>query len=462
MRALSVPPVPNTSPAARWRKKGRHPRRPPNLTRAVSNHLSDAEVESLREDTPGVRGVTPTTKGGIAHFNAAGSSLPPRCVLDAQVEYLQYEATHGGYETTEDKSDALQLPYTALATLLNCSQDEIAISQSATSAWQMAFGSLLNTFNPGDRVLTARCEYASNYINYLQAVKEKEIVIEVVPSDEYGQLDVGALEEMLTADRAPVKLVSITHIPTSGGLINDAAAIGKLTKKHDVPFLLDACQSVGQMPVDVEQLRCDFLVGTGRKYLRGPRGIGFLYARKQFINKTKCEPMMLDLHGARWDSATSYVPAKGAKRFEQYEVAFCAKAGLGVAVEYALALGVERTWQRMRLLAEELRKELQKIQGVTVCDVGENKCGIVTFDVLNVSVEKVRTELHSKHGVNVWTSRICNNTRMEWEGRKRGKGKDDLPSDVVRASVAYFNEGWEIDRLVKGVEEIAKKKRAEE
>ena len=466
MRSVAVTSAPPAVPAARRASKVRGRHRAQRRWRAhVTGSLSDAEVDAFREDTPGIAGVRPETPGGIAHFNAAGSALPPRAVLDAQVAYLQLEAIAGGYETTEVEAAALALPYTALASLLHCDSSEIAITQSATSAWQCAFGALLESFQPGDRVLTARCEYASNYIAYLQAARTRGVVVETVPSDEEtGELDVHALKTILeqsTVDSrglGPVKLISITHVPTSGGLVNDAAAVGVLAEKHRVPFLLDACQSVGQMPTDVRELKCDFLVGTGRKYLRGPRGIGFLYARNAFLEgKKRCEPVMLDLHGARWDAADSYAPAAGARRFEQYEVSFCAKAGLGVAVQYVLDVGIERVWARTRALASVLRKELAKIPKVTVRDVGLVKCGIVTFDVDGVGVAEIRERLRDA-GVNVWTSRVCNNTRMEWEGRQTKAGtsrEPGLPEDVVRASVHYFNKDWEVQRLVDGVREIA-------
>ena len=167
----------------------------------------------------------------VSRTSTPRALLSPRAVLDAQVAYLQREAIAGGYETTEEEAAALALPYAALASLLHCEASEIAITQSATSAWQCAFGALLESFQPGDRVLTAQCEYASNYIAYLQAARTRGVVVETVPSDaETGQLDVRALEARLelatdvpsataTVDgRAvgPVKLISITHVPTSG------------------------------------------------------------------------------------------------------------------------------------------------------------------------------------------------------------------------------------------------------
>ena len=408
----------------------------------------------LREDTPGLAG--PGTP--IAHFNNAGSALPPKPVLDAQLEYLALEAVAGGYETAELRSADLRRPYAALAALLNCAPDEIAVTQSATSAWQLAFSSF--RFRPGDVVLTARAEYASNYIAYLQAAESHGIVIETVPSDASGQLDVDALDRILSSRVPPGAnaLVSATHVPTSGGLVNPAERIGAVAKKHGAAYLLDACQSVGQMPVDVRKIRCDFLVGTGRKYLRGPRGIGFLFASSAFLETTRAAPAQMDLHGARWTSADRFEAHPGARRFEQYEVAFAAKVGLGVAAEYCLAVGVDAAWARTRALAETLRRRLAETPGVTVRDVGEVRCGIVSFDVAGVGAGDVRAAL-AERGVNVWTSIVRNNTRLEWESRNRpggaGGDEDGMPEEVVRASAHYVNADEDVTRLVDAVKELA-------
>ena len=356
--------------------------------------LDEETVTRLRADTPGLEGFVERTPEAVAHFNNAGSSLPPKSVLDAQLEYLEREAVAGGYETVEERAEDLQRPYIAIAALLNCDPSEIAIGQSATSMWQAAFGCF--DFRPGDRILTARAEYASNAIAYLQAAERTGAVVEFVPCDERGQLDALELERTIADEtKGPVRLVSVTHVPTSGGLVNPASAIGAVTSRHGIPYLLDACQSVGQMPVDVEEIGCDLLVGTGRKYLRGPRGVGFLYAREEFVERTNAQPAMLDLHGARWDSMGTYVPAPGAKRFEQYEVSFAAKVGLGVAAEYALAVGLEGAWERIKWLAECARRRLEAIDGVTVWDVGEEKCGIISFSVDGVDSGDVRRWLGS-------------------------------------------------------------------
>lgn len=453
-RLLLVPPTPPLSSNNEGRKRTSNDAAADDAGAAdvMWPGLDEQTVRRVREETPGL-----ARAPCVAHFNAAGSSLPPREVLDAQVEYLNLESIAGGYEATELRAAALQHPYDALAELLGCLPSEIAITQSATSAWQMAFSSF--AFRPGDRILTARSEYASNYIAYLQVAQRTGSVIETIPSDASGQLDVAALERMLlsssdddddaedqTPSKGPVRLISITHVPTSGGLVNPAAEVGTLAKKHGVPYLLDACQSVGQMPLRVDEIGCDFLAATGRKYLRGPRGVGFLYARSSLVEGRGLEPACLDLRGATWDAASRYLPSPGARRFEQYEVSFAAKVGLGVAVDYALALGVGATWERVRHLAGTLREGLEGVDGVAVRDVGEVRCGIVSFSVEGAGAGEVREALRERE-VNVWTSKVRNNTRLEWEERAGG----GMPDEIVRASVHYYNTEEDVARLVEAV-----------
>src|SRR5437868_534948 len=284
------------------------------------------DLTRVRADTPGV--------AHVAHFNNAGSSLPPRQVHDAVVGHLQREAEIGGYEAARERRDRWEHTYDALARLLNAGRDEIAVIENATRAWDMAFYSF--RLHPGDRVLTGRAEYASNWIALKQVADRTGARIDVVPDDEQGQIDVAALERMLDDD---VKLVSLVHVPTQSGLVNPAAEVGRVTRGAGVPLLLDACQSVGQLPLDVEAIGCDILSRTGRKFLRGPRGTGFLFVRRGLIDRL--EPPFLDMHAADWQADGSYRIRGDARRFENWETYYAGKIGLGVAVDYALELGVD-------------------------------------------------------------------------------------------------------------------------
>lgn len=393
--------------------------------------IAKINVEQARLDTP-------ATKERL-HFNNAGAALMPESVLATAINHLQLEAKIGGYEAANQEAARLEKVYRSIAQLINCQPDEIAVVENATRAWDMAFYSL--PLKAGDRILTACNEYASNYIAFLQMAKLRGVEIDVVENDEHGQLDLARLKEKID-DK--VKLIAITHVPTNGGLINPAAAVGKLAQEHKIPYLLDACQSVGQLVIDVEEIGCDLLSATGRKYLRGPRGTGFLYVRKSFLEKL--EPPFLDLHAAEWSSRNQYEMRPDARRFENWECNVAAKLGLGQAVDYALNLGLNNIEHQVITLAKQLRTALAVLPTVTVQDLGENKCGIVTFTVAGHSAPEVKAYLASK-AINVSASTLSS-TRIDMENRGL--------LDVVRASVHYYNTEEEIAKFCAAVKSIDK------
>ena len=384
------------------------------------------DVERVRADTPGIE--------HVAHFNNAGSALPPRQVLDAVVDHLRREAEIGGYEAAAERQDRWERTYDALAQLIGAQRDEIAIVENATRAWDMAFYAF--PFQAGDRILTGRAEYASNWIALKQVADRSGASIEIVPDDETGQIDVGALERLID-DR--VKLVSLVHVPTQSGLVNPAAEVGRVTRAAGVPLLLDACQSAGQLPLDVDAIGCDILTGTGRKFLRGPRGTGFLYVRRALIEHL--EPPFLDMHAADWQPDGSYDIRDDARRFENWETYYAGKVGLGVAVDYALTVGVENARERIAALATRLRALLAEIPEVTLLDRGAVLGATVTFTVAGVPAGDVKRSLAAEH-INVSVMEAAS-ARLDFDER----GLDE----VVRSSVHYYNSDEEIDALVAAV-----------
>jgi selenocysteine lyase/cysteine desulfurase len=384
------------------------------------------DIERARRDTPGV--------ARVAHLNNAGSALPPSVVTDAVIGHLRLGAEIGGYEAADAAHDQVEAVYPAIARLIGCGPDEIAVVENATRAWDMAFYSL--PFKPGDRILTAHAEYASNAIAYLQVAARTGAIVEVVDDDEHGQLSVADLRNRLEQGPGDVKLIAMTHVPTQGGLVNPAEEVGAVARQAGVPFLLDACQSVGQFPVDVGRIGCDMLSGTGRKYLRGPRGTGFLYVRGSML--AGLEPPFLDLHAATWTGPGTFEIRDDARRFENWETNYAGKIGLGVAAEYAMSWGLEAIGTWVAALAETLRERLRAVSGVTVHDRGLRRCGIVTFTVDGVPSEQVQQRL-SANGVN---TSVSNASSAQYDLPQRGL------TDLVRASVHYYNTEAEIDRLI--------------
>jgi cysteine desulfurase / selenocysteine lyase len=370
----------------------------------------------------------------VAHLNNAGAALPPSVVTESVIAHLRLEAEIGGYEAADAMHDQVEAVYPAIARLIGCRPDEIAVVENATRAWDMAFYSL--AFRPGDRILTAHAEYASNVIAFLQIAQRSGAVVEVVDDDEHGQLSVADLRNRIENGTGEAKLVAMTHVPTQGGLVNPAEEVGAVARQAGVPFLLDACQSVGQFPVDVGRIGCDMLSATGRKYLRAPRGTGFLYVRHEFLGKL--EPPFLDLHAATWTAPGTYEIRGDARRFENWETNYAGKIGLGVAIEYALSWGLDAIGTRVAELAETLRGRLRDIDGVTVHDQGLRRGGIVTFTVDGVPSREVQQELAAK-SINTSVSAV-------------GSARFDLPRrglpDLVRASVHYYNNDTELDRLI--------------
>lgn len=336
------------------------------------------DIDRARQETPGCT--------NVLHLNNAGASLMPQPVLDATIGYLQLEAQIGGYETADRQQATLEHAYDAVAKLINCTREEVAFVESATRGWDSVFYAI--PFKAGDRILTSMAEYASNYIAYLQVTQRTGAIVEPIPDDAYGQV---SLEALHNAIDERVKLISITHVPTSGGLVNPIEAIGKIAREAGILYLVDACQSVGQMPIDVQKIGCDMLSATGRKYLRGPRGTGFLYVRRELIEQLV--PDSLDSHSATWVAPDRYEIRSDARRFELFETSYASKFGLVTAIDYALEWGIDNIWRRIKLLSYQLRTQLSPIPGVIVHDRGITQCGIVTFTIEGLDLVEDSTEI---------------------------------------------------------------------
>ena len=415
------------------------------------------DLDALRADTPGC--------ATVLHLNNAGAALLPRPVYEAQTAHLAREYAIGGYEAKDEAHERVEAVYGSIARLLHAQPQEIAIVENATRAFDMGFHAI--PFAPGDVILTSVAEYASNYLAYLRMAEQVDVIVRVVPNDAHGQFDTVALATLLDDPGHRVRLVAVSHIPTQSGLVQPAAAIGALTRPRGVLFFLDATQSAGHLPLDVEVLGCDLLCATGRKYLRGPRGVGFLYARAAIL--PGLHPPFIDLHAATWTGSNAYELRPDARRFENWESNIAATLGLGAAIDYALALGLDAIWDRVHALATRLRAGLAAIPGVAVHDRGATLGGIVTFTIGDHEPERIKDALrlrrdrrgtrqgHPRRRVRSGTAaaRPINVSTSTFRGALHDFA--DRPVRAwVRSSVHYYNSEPELDEFLAAIETLAR------
>ena len=385
------------------------------------------DIEKIRAETPGIEFST--------HLLACGSSLMPNNVVDAITQHTQLEALMGGYEAEAKKADELNNIYDIVAKHIGANSYEIALMENSTVAWSHAFYAL--PLNSGSKILTSEAEYAANYVAFLQRAKRDNLIIDIVPSDESGTLDINALESMVDEE---VGLIAISWIPTNGGLVNPAEKVGQIAKKYNIPYLLDACQAAGQMSIDVEKIGCDFLAATGRKFLRGPRGTGFLYIKDKWLSII--EPVMIDHFGAPWVSKNAYELRKDARRFETWENSYALRIGLGEAITYAEEIGIDLIHERVQLLARLNRKLLSEVKNVQVRDIGTEQCGIISFSIEEEKNPKKIVYQMSEAGFTIG-SVDPESTLIDSEKRK-------LPT-LLRMAPHYYNTEEEIEKAVKQI-----------
>ena len=387
--------------------------------------LGSAEVDDLRSLTPGA--------DKVVHLNHAGSSLPTQATLDTQMQHLQREALTGGYEAANEAAERSELVYASIASLIGAKRSEIARLEQATAAWNAGFWSV--PMRPGQRIVTANAAYGANAVAFLRAAERRGVIVDVIGDDEHGQVDVAALANRVDEN---VALIALTHVPTNGGLVNPAAAVGKIANAAGIPFLLDACQSVGHLHLDVREIGCDLLSGTGRKYLRGPRGTGFLYASNRIIERLL--PDHPDHHGADWTAASEFVLQPTAQRFESWEFSHAGWLGLGNAVDEARAIGTDRIEATVLHRAASLRRQL-KSAGFTVWDLGIDPCGIVTASAEGLDPTEAKAALRAQNiNISVTTPE---STRFDAANR-------NLP-DLMRISVHYITTETELATAVKAL-----------
>lgn len=396
----------------------------------MSGPATTPQVLAWRTETPGC--------DRLVHLNNAGAALVPRSVAEAVVGHFRLEEELGGYEAAEARKEAIGAASTSVARLLGAPAGTIAMLQNSTFAFSQALEAF--DFRPGDRILTSCADYASNQIMYLSLARRRGVEIVRAPDGPDGGIDPEAARALI-ARRRPA-LVALTWVPTNSGLVQPAEAIGDICRASDVPLLLDACQAVGQMPVDVARLGCDYLAGTSRKFLRGPRGVGFLYIAERVL-AAGAHPLLVDMHGATWSDPDRFTLTPDARRFESWEISYALVLGLGAAADYALKVGIETARDRARALASYARERLASLPRVRVLDRGPELCAIVTAD-LGVPAADVKLALRAR-GINT--------SSPEREDAVIDMDEKGTTS-ALRVSPHYYNTADEIDVAVGALSEI--------
>ena len=390
--------------------------------------------ESLRRwraDTPGCEHRN--------HLNNAGAALMPRPVLEAMQEYLERESTIGGYETADASEAAVERVYDDIALLVGARARNMAIVGSATAGFTQAISTI--DFEPGDAIVTTRCDYTSYQIQYLALAERRGVSVLHADDLPEGGVDPESVRKLVRQSKC--RLVSVSWVPTNSGLVQDVAAVGAVCEELGVPYHVDACQAVGQIPIDVSALRCDYLSVTARKFLRGPRGLGFLFISDRALERGDT-PLFIDMRAARWTAPTEYEPMDSGHRFETWELPYAQVLGLGEAARYASAVGIGAAGEIALSLAARTRRALSAIPGVRVLDRGEDPCAIVTASIAGLDAPSVVCALRER-GINTSAS-------LAWYGLYdfAEKGVDS----ALRISPHYYNTEDEVDDAVAAIGEI--------
>ncbi len=392
-------------------------------------------IPSLRADTPGC--------AERIHLNNAGSALMPEPVIRTIQDFITLESKIGGYEAEAAQESAIDGAYQAVAQLLGARRENIAFTENATASYIQALSSV--PFERGDVILTTRNDYASNQIQFLSLQMRLGVQVVRAPDSLAGGVDVQAMAELIR--RYHPRLVCVTHVPTNSGLVQDVRAIGAVCREEDVLYLVDACQSVGQMPLDVQALGCDFLTASSRKFLRGPRGAGFLYVSDRVLQQG-LEPLYIDMRGADWIAEDKYRVSAGARRFENWEFPWALVLATGEAARYALTIGLKPIQARVYELAGGLRKAFAATDGVKVLDQGTERCGIVSLSIARWNPGELMTALR-KQRINT-TAQRRTSAVLDYD--------DKGASASLRVSPHYYNTEEECEQVVSAIRELLRKR----
>lgn len=372
---------------------------------------------------------TPTATSGT-HLAAAGSSLPSSRTLEAVRSYIDLEASIGGYDAADAVMDLVQTTRVQLETLINAPSGSVALTSSDTvgfakSMWGLALG---GQFPKNSAFLVDHYLYASHKYVICEVAKFCEANVLISPT---RQLEADWVQSQLS--RGNVRAVLCTHVASHRGYVTPLSSIGQLCRESESLHIVDGCQSFGQIPIDVEASSIDIFTATGRKWLRAPRGTGFVFAR----------PDLISLMRPPYQEGRLELAPENPQRLENFEVSWAARVGMHFALNDLHTYTQERVSRQIIAMTDYLQHRLRELKNLDVQEAPDQpKCGITTFLHSSVGSEELKAQA-AAIGVRFTVA---------------PPDSAPLDSDVLRAPVRVsphiYNNTDDIDALIEFIEAL--------
>lgn len=373
--------------------------------------------------------------GNYVYVNSAAASPPPRQVVDTSIDYLQKTASLGPYLPSfrEEVYQKIEETREKAAKFIGAKTSEMAFVKNGTEGINFIANGL--TWNKGDEIILADIEFHSNYTPWLKLRDKKKVHLKIIKTDFSGVIDVNLIEQEISNR---TKLITVSHLSNASGALQHIEKICEIAKKRDVLTLINASQTLGLIPINVQELDCDFLTGCGRKWLRGPEGSGILYIRESLVESI--EPTIIGWGGTTWDFETNeYYYLSTARRVEAGCPIVPSILGLGAAIDYAQNIGIEEIVTKVEALTRYSFQQLSVIEGIAIYGPKniENRLAIIPFNVEGLHPDEITNYLE-KNNIIIESGTFMANMLLQHYGINK----------MVRISPHYFNTKVEIDFIV--------------
>ncbi len=398
------------------------------------------DAEKYRADFPGlhqnINGVP------LVFLDNAASAQKPKQVLEALTRLYSnnYANVHRGVHTLSQRAtDVFERSRETVRRFINAkSVDEIVFTRGATEGINLIAHSWGRTFlKRGDEILITELEHHANIVPWQMLEKEIGIVLKPIRIEDNGDV---LIESLKAAISSRTRLISVAHVSNALGTILPVEAIIAEAKSKNIPVLLDGCQAISHMPVDVQALGCDFYVFSSHK-LYGPTGVGVLWGKKDILNKMPPYQTGGDMIEVVSFKGTTFKTAP--HRFEAGTPAIAEVVGLGAAIEYVSTIGLQRIADYENELLEYATQQLSRINSLRIIGTAPNKASIISFVMENAHPHDIGTILDG-HGIAVRAGHHCAQPLME---------RLDVVA-TTRASFAFYNTFAEVDALVAGIKKV--------